>query len=134
MNEVPTVVVGYDGSDPARRSLERVMRLAGPGARVVVIAVHGSAVGDAELGPDASGAERLLAEAREVLEAAPGLVIETRVSAGDPATVLVDAARELAAELLVVGRRGDDFVARALRGSVVQQVIQQAPCDVLAVR
>jgi nucleotide-binding universal stress UspA family protein len=46
---------------------------------------------------------------------------------------LVDVVREVAADLLVVGRRGDDFVARTLLGSVAQRVVQQAPCDVLVV-
>jgi nucleotide-binding universal stress UspA family protein len=39
----------------------------------------------------------------------------------------------VAADLLVVGRRGGDFVARTLLGSVAQRVVQQAPCDVLVV-
>jgi nucleotide-binding universal stress UspA family protein len=52
---------------------------------------------------------------------------------GDPAVVLVEVAREAAANLLVVGRRGGDFVVRTLLGSVAQRVVQQAPCDVLVV-
>jgi nucleotide-binding universal stress UspA family protein len=33
-----------------------------------------------------------------------------------------------------VGRRGGDFVARTLLGSVAERIVKQAPCDVLVVR
>ena len=49
------------------------------------------------------------------------------------AAVLIQAARDSGAELVVVGRRGGDFVARTLLGSVSQRVVQNAPCDVLVV-
>ena len=59
------------------------------------------------------------------------MVVELREVTGDPAVVLVDIAREVAADLLVIGRRGGDFVARTLLGSVAQRAVQHAPCDVL---
>ncbi len=55
------------------------------------------------------------------------------MASGDPAVVLVEIARECGGRLLVVGRQGGDFVARTLLGSVAQQAVQQAPCDVLVV-
>ena len=61
------------------------------------------------------------------------IAIETQAAVGDPAAVLIEAARESDAELLIVGRRGGDFVARTLLGSVSQRVVQYAPCDVLVV-
>ena len=77
--------------------------------------------------------ERLLEEAREQLDGSEGAAIETRAAVGDPATVLTDIAREVDAQLVVVGRRGGDFVRRTLLGSVAQRVVQEAPCDVLVV-
>jgi nucleotide-binding universal stress UspA family protein len=47
--------------------------------------------------------------------------------------VLTDIASEVDAQLVVVGRRGGDFVRRTLLGSVAQRVVQEAPCDVLVV-
>jgi len=41
--------------------------------------------------------------------------------------------RELEAQLVIVGRRGRDFVARTLLGSVAHRVVENAPCDVLVV-
>jgi nucleotide-binding universal stress UspA family protein len=78
--------------------------------------------------------QAVLDEARELLGADERTRIETRAEAGDPAVVLVDVVREAGAELLVVGRRGGDFVTRSLLGSVAERVVQQAPCDVLVVK
>ena len=39
-------------------------------------------------------------------------------SASDPATIMLEAARDASADLIVLGRRGQDFAARALLGSV----------------
>ena len=52
---------------------------------------------------------------------------------GDPAEELLEVGRAASADLLIVGRRGKDFVARALLGSVATRIVEQAPCDVLVV-
>jgi universal stress protein G len=54
-------------------------------------------------------------------------------SAGEPADELVAKARELDADLIVIGRRSRNPL-RALLGSVSARVIRQAHCDVLVVR
>ncbi|MGH2875160.1 MAG: universal stress protein [Solirubrobacteraceae bacterium] len=132
-----TIVVGYDGSQAARRGLQRLRQLGAPGATVVVVAV-GRDVRSPGLGAQLTGQEvdvdSLLQEARDLLQGAPALGIEARAETGDPVSVLVEVAREVDADLLVVGRRGGDFVARTLLGSVASRVIEQAPCDVLVVR
>jgi nucleotide-binding universal stress UspA family protein len=89
------------------------------------------------MGVDLAGEQvdtaRLLEDARALLDGRQGGAIETRGAVGDPAVVLIDIAREVDAQLLVVGRRGGDFVSRTLLGSVAQRVVQYAPCDVLVV-
>jgi nucleotide-binding universal stress UspA family protein len=139
MREPPNIlriVIGYDGSDAARRGLERVRRLAARQLAVLVVAidpdVRSSGLGS-ELTAHPIATGRLLEEAREVLGGEDGVAIETRAAVGDPAAVLIEAARETGAELVIVGRRGRDFVARTLLGSVSQRVVQNAPCDVLVV-
>ena len=131
-----TVVVGYDGSDAARRGLERVRKLGPPTVRIVLVAVVSElrSAGLSSQLVDELEPRPLLEEARELLTGAEALRIETRAEVGDPAVVLVEIAREVDAELLVVGRRGGDFVARTLLGSVAERIVQQAPCDVLVVR
>lgn len=136
MGETFTIVVGYDGSDAARRGVRRARWLGVEVSTIFVVAVTPdvrSAGLAARLAGDEFDGQRLLAEARELFGAPERTVVETRGGVGDPAVVLVAAARELGADLLIVGRRGDDFVARTLLGSVAQRVVQQAPCDVLVV-
>jgi|SRR5947209_19758534 len=130
-----TIVVGYDGSDAARRALARVRDLEPRAARILLVTVAPE-LRSAGLQSDLAGgtfdAARVSEEAFDLLDA-PKALVELRTTTGDPAVVLVEVAREVAANLLVVGRRGGDFVARTLLGSVAQRVVQQAPCDVLVV-
>jgi nucleotide-binding universal stress UspA family protein len=51
-----------------------------------------------------------------------------------PAEALVQAARAEEAELIVVGSTGSGYVTRAIVGSTAENVVRQAPCDVLVVR
>ena len=139
MHEPPDmlrIVFGYDGSDSARRGLAKVRQLAAKQLVVLVAAVEPE-IRSPGLGSDLTGhaiaTGRLLEEARELLGRDEAVTVETRAAVGDPAAVLIETAREFNAELLIVGRRGGDFVARTLLGSVAQRVVQNAPCDVLVV-
>lgn len=84
------------------------------------------------LEPDEDLAVESLRQARARLRNARVAQL-TLVRRGNPTEVLVDVAREYSAQLVVVGRRGRDFAARALLGSVATQVVANAPCDVLVV-
>lgn len=52
---------------------------------------------------------------------------------GDPSEVLLEAARRLHADLIVVGNVRMQGIGRVL-GSVGNEVLRQAPCDVLIVK
>ena len=131
-----TIVLGYDGSESARRGVERVGQLAVERPTVVVVAVAPE-VRSAGLGTELVGrapdTDLLLAEAAGLLAARGDAAIQGRSAIGDPAVVLIDVAREVAADLIIVGRRGRDFVARTLLGPVAERIVQLAPCDVLVV-
>ncbi len=135
--EALTIVVGYDGSDAARRGIAHVSRLATPPCKVVLVAVAPEIHSSSLLGEPLAGtdfdAERVLGEAAGLLSDDSGAAIERRAAAGDPASVLVEVTRDVDADLLIVGRRGTDFVARTLLGSVAERVVRQAGCDVLVV-
>jgi nucleotide-binding universal stress UspA family protein len=133
--EALTIVVGFDGSDAARRGLTRVRDLGARAGRVVVVAVAPdlSSAGASPPLESTFDRQRVSEDAIALLDAPGDQRVEIRTASGDPAAVLDDVAREVAADLLVVGRRGGDFVARTLLGSVAQRVVQQAPCDVLVV-
>lgn len=132
------IVVGYDGSEESKRALERATSLGRSGASVTIVA----AVEVGSHGPRNMGAlndDELRAE-REVLDAArtnlkaEGLEVHTVEGEGSPHEVLIEAAKEVDADLIIVGTRGRGGVKRALMGSTSTKVVQHAPCDVLVVR
>jgi glycine betaine transporter len=56
------------------------------------------------------------------------------VESGDPREVIVHKARDLHAELIVMGTHGRRGLIHALMGSVAESVARSAPCSVLVVR
>ena len=118
------IVVGFDGSEGASRALAAALQLRGYGSPITVVSVGA--------GGDQDGAAPLDAARHRLLEE---LVTADYVSRrGDPADELVCAARELDADVIVVGRRRPFENARAELGSVSAEVVRHAPCDVLVVR
>lgn len=117
------IVVGYDGSDASRRALDAAADLAGYGSRLAVVSVAPHPVSE-NGGPLADARERLLRRHVEARYLEPF---------GEPAEALVATARELEADLVVVGRRKSSL-QRLVLGSVSAKVVRRAPCDVLVVR
>lgn len=115
------IIVGVDGSDGAQRALDAAAQLIGYGSTLTVVSVS----------PDGEPtAPDVLAEARERL--LDHLVTATYVRrVGDAADELVAVASELDADLVVVGRRGEE--GRVAPGSVSADVVRRAACDVLVV-
>lgn len=58
----------------------------------------------------------------------------TELRAGQPAEAIVEFARMMQADLLVIATHGRTGLARALMGSVAEQVVRRAPCPVLVIR
>jgi len=58
----------------------------------------------------------------------------TELRAGQPAEAISEFARMMQADLLVIATRGRTGLARALMGSVAEQVVRHAPCPVLVIR
>ena len=76
---------------------------------------------------------RLLAEAVAYLDEVDVRAM-ARVIEADPVDALVDVARKTGAQVIAVGARGDNFLARTLRGSVSERLVARAPCDLLVMR
>ena len=115
------ILVGFDGSEASWRALDAATQLTGYGSTLTV--VHVAPEGDAP-------GDRLV-EARERVRRRQ--VTATYVQrVGDPAEELLDAAHELDAELVVIGRRGGVRNGSA-PGSVSAAVVRRAPCDVLVI-
>jgi nucleotide-binding universal stress UspA family protein len=125
-----TILVAYD--DPTTETLGRAADLAeAVGARLVVTTVAASA--DAQEVDDESRfvGERL--GQAETYLAERGLSAELVPSTGHPAKAIVKLARDRGADLIVVGTRRKGFLERLVEGSVQQDVLRHAPCDVLVV-
>jgi nucleotide-binding universal stress UspA family protein len=152
------VVVGTDGSATAERAVRHAADLAiVDGARMVVVtAFEGQRrtameqlagtdhepTGDGRQATpsdlrwmltDRGQADGVAHRGREIARAAGvnGVVIQS--DEGDPAEVLIDAARLYDADLVVVGSVGLVGPQRFLLGSVAASVLHHAPCDVLVV-
>src|SRR5439155_18076193 len=85
--------------------------------------------------PEAKARQIALAQIRELL-AAEGIDVaapEVRVSP-DAAEAIVEYAKDVHADIIVVGTHGRSGVSRLLMGSVAEHVVRTAPCPVLVVR
>lgn len=140
------IVVGTDFSDPALPAVGAAAREAKRTSGAVTV-IHSielttavpvwSAMGPiafdipADVRSDLRGdIERQLQEALD----RHGIAGRTRVAEGSPIRALLDAAKELDADLIVVGTQGRTGISRALIGSVAEEVAVQAHCSVLVVR
>jgi nucleotide-binding universal stress UspA family protein len=132
------IVVGYDGSEPAKRALRRAAALAGPDDDVVVVAVaeiHARPVltEGAQLDPSEIPRRRRELEEAKAFLAERGIAAEVVLGQGDPGTVIVDVAGARNADLIIVGHRGLNPIERLLLGSVSSKVVHRADRDVLVV-
>jgi len=129
-----TIVVGYvpkpEGKAALRRAAEeaRLRQL-----RLVVVNSHrGGREFDRD---DALESEAQLEEVKGELRGA-GVEHDIRqlVRGLDPAEDLVNVAKEVGAELIVIGLRRRSPVGKLILGSNAQRVLLDAPCPVLAVK
>ncbi|MHB9072286.1 MAG: universal stress protein [Desulfobaccales bacterium] len=82
---------------------------------------------------ETSMAEAIL-EDLHITAAEQGVNLESRVLAGEPDTVIVEAAQKNRTELIVLGSHGRTGFKRLLLGSVAERVIGRAACPVLVVK
>jgi nucleotide-binding universal stress UspA family protein len=123
------LLVGYDGSPFARHALDRVISFAAAKPKVYVATA-------VERGPhtaDLVSQKRLLEEAKALLLERQ-IECETLELVGDPADELISAAKQIGADVILVGTRGRSGAASLLLGSVSTKLAREAPCDVLIAR
>ena len=63
-----------------------------------------------------------------------GLEGETLLKQGVPFQAIIDAARDTAADLIIMGTHGRTGLEHVLLGSVAEKVVRLAPCPVLVTR
>jgi len=142
-------LLAIDGSTESALALETSATLTWPtGARLEVLTVLPT---EAELygGPWYAGVayvpsddlrDRLRADREALLDMAvarlrrPGLEVRRRLVEGRAASVIVDVAEEIGADLVILGARGHGAIEQALLGSVSAEVVDQTHCAVLVAR
>ncbi len=137
------ILVATDFSPPARLAAQRARQVAEAGAEFHLLHVLAhfpqDQPADWVVAEDADPRRRYLEQARERLRAldeATGLNATRRVlfSSRSARREIVAYAREIEADLVVLGAHGEAGVLQALFGSTAMGVVHDAPCDVLVVR
>ncbi len=88
---------------------------------------------ETQQGADARYRHEALSRAEIELDRAD-LRVETFLLRGRPASAIVDEARSMGADLVVVGSRGHGLIATMVLGSTASEVVDHAPCPVLVAR
>jgi nucleotide-binding universal stress UspA family protein len=135
-----TVVVGTDGSETANVAVRQAFELVKEGQVLHVVSAYKpgttqvvSVGGDqwAILPEDRVDSVLQEVEARGRIL---GVKVETHAIRSDPATAIVRVAKEVDADLVVVGNKGMKGAKRFLLGSVPDKVAHSAPCAVLILK
>jgi nucleotide-binding universal stress UspA family protein len=140
-----SIVVGTDGSDTAERAVAHAGRLAKDhGARLVIVTAYEPQ--DDQLAKDEGvpddirwaltdrvQAEERAQRGRELAQEAGVSGVVAQAISGSPPDVLLEAAHDFGADVIVVGSKGLTGAARFVLGSVASSVSHHAPCDVLIV-
>jgi nucleotide-binding universal stress UspA family protein len=134
------IVIATDGSDGAWAAVQEGVELAYEvGAEVTFVTVRHDLplLGHPHYQEHLS---RQLEDARAALDRAEseadraGVLHESEILEGNPASRIAEVARSRNADLLVVGSRGHGGLASALIGSVSRALLTQSPAPVMVVR
>ena len=143
------IVVGTDGSDTARIAVARATQLAQLTGATLHIVYAYQPLSRAHLGAASTTTGPTIdvgqvnagieSAAREVLDHAAAIArdadikVETLALPGDPADAVIAAAKDVGADLVVVGSRGMSGKKRFVLGSVPNKVSHHCPCSLLIV-
>jgi universal stress protein A len=142
---IRSIVVPMDFSDHSELALDRAIELAAVHSAKLVL-VHSywlpieTAVGAAPWALPAAFVTQLQEGARAALEerakraAQAGVASEIRVTASPAVSAILEEAKALPADLIVMGTQGRTGVKQLWLGSVAERVVRLAPCPVLTVR
>lgn len=136
---MPRIVIAFDGSDQARKTLGALDWFDRDTLAVVLVSVVSGPALDANGdGVDADPEQMARAQAQIAAigaeMAARGIDTEVRIVVGEPAEVVIAVARKVSAELIMTGCRGLGLAQRLVFGSVSSAILRDAPCPVLVVR
>lgn len=137
------IVCAIDFSDSSDRALEHALGMAQRfGGKVVAVhawqlPVYAVPDGVAVFGPEVvaeitDGLQKQLSKTLEKFRR-PGVTLEGKLVAGSPVESVLEAAKELDAEMVVIGTHGRTGVARLVIGSVAERLVRLATIPVVVV-
>lgn len=141
------ILLAADGSEFSRAAAEACCRVIAAPERTqlrIVAAFEAAEPMDISVSPEFSrelenAARRKAEEAAEasaahIREAIPAVELTVQAAKGAPERVLLAAAEEWAADLIVIGSHCRGFWGRTLLGSITDTLVHNAPCSVFVVR
>jgi nucleotide-binding universal stress UspA family protein len=143
--KIKTVLVTTDLSDLSKKAFPHARDLAEKyEARIVVAFVEEYRLPPLVLEYPAVGFEEIARQQREQAnerlrelaeeQLGPGMATDLRVVDGIAHVGIVQLAREIEADLIVMATHGRGFFSHAILGSTTERVVRRAPCPVLVVR
>ncbi|WP_300588219.1 universal stress protein [Marivita sp.] len=132
-------VVGYDGSDVAKRALDfAVSRAQAQGGSILIVHVlewspysfltpEEIEERHARRKEELDRAEKALMAPLKATIAAAGVPVETQIKYGHVAKTLCEVAKKEGATQMVIGRDGDGGLSSRVFGSVAGSLVQVAP-------
>ncbi|MDO3413207.1 universal stress protein [Saccharibacillus sp. CPCC 101409] len=139
------ILLAYDGSNASNKALERAIGLAQatPGAALEVLHIYDYPrffVGDGIAPVPGSVNKEFFDLAEQTVEEARRRIAEAGVEAriemrqGAPAVLILEYAKELGADVIVIGSRGLGAIREFVLGSVSHNVVQHSEIPVLIVK
>jgi len=144
---VRRILVGYDGSDGGRRALERAISEAHDShGRITVLSVANVPLDldvprnfgtlddiSANEGGALSPPPEIVAQLQEASErlAAAGLEANLFWRAGEPGSAILDTAKEIRAQVIVLGEHHHGLLGNLFGADVDAEVQREAGCDVI---
>ena len=145
------IVCGIDGSELSTKALRHALGLAAktgakvtavtitepsvivaPGAEIMMVDTS-SIIADLEVAK-ASSAKTILADAEAVAKVSGRTIAVRHVANSHPAEGLIEAGKEIGADLLVMGSHGRRGLGRLLLGSQAAEVLAHASIPVLVIK
>lgn len=136
------ILVAHDGSAHAGKALQKASEIAEKmGAEITITTVAPdlclTEVSDSEC---KLITESLFSEAENSMKkvtaelAAKGIKAEIVIKDGHPAEKILDTAKEIGADLIVVGSHGRHGAKKFFLGSVSSKIVEHATCHVLVIK
>ncbi len=134
------ILVGFDDSQHSKAALiEAANWIKKHGSKLIL--VHAVFFDSEEFGiaPEQlekrmKAGEKVCIQTKAMLTSEFGIEVQSLLREGEPPAVIVDIAKEMKADLIILGTYGRKGLNRLLMGSVTSQVIVNSPVDVLVVK